>query len=478
MAEIFRPELCIVGAGALGIALAQHARRLGAHVLLVDRQVPEPGDGPQRAVRLAALAASAARAAAMRQADALGLASVEPKISMRTVQERARDLAAEHGVLDSHERLAALGIEVLTGTPRFVDGTTLAVGEAQVRPQAFVLAVGAEAMVPAIDGLDDAGYFTPDSILENARKLTHLLVIGGDPEALALAQVFARLGSAVTLVPQGPALAGFDAETSSILMRALAEDGVRVIDGAVVDAIQPRSQGIGVNVALPEGGASEALDVSHLLVCAGHLASLDGLGLDAARLRPLRGQPRQFAVGALGQTSNGRIRVVGAAAGIEQWQHALGHGRAVIEALVLGAPRRRPAYEPRLVQTEPALAQIGRWPAETKPLATGHAILRVGLSENGKALAEGQGPGLTKVLVNAKGQVVAASLVGPQAGELAGVLALAMDNGLPLSQLAALSVPHPCHLATLVGLGENHKARETVSPFMRRVGAARRWLRI
>ena len=467
-----------MGAGALGIALAQHARRLGAQVTLVDRGAPEPGDGPQRAMRLAALAASASRAAAIRQAAAVGVAGAEPKISMRTVQERAQDLAAEHGVLDSRERLSALGIEVLSGKTRFVDGATLAVGEVQVRPQAFVLAVGGATVVPAIDGLDPAGYFTPDSILENARKLTHLLVIGGDTEGLALAQVFARLGSDVTLVPQGAALAGFDIETSSILTQALAEDGVRVIDGGMVEAIQPRSQGIGASVVLPDGDGREALDVSHLLVCAGRQASMAELGPEAARLRSLRGQPRQFAVGALGQTSNGRIRAVGAAAGIEQWPHALGHGRAVIEALVLGAARRRPGYEPRLVQTEPALAQIGRWPAETKKLAAGHAVLRAGLSDNVKALAEGRSRGLAKVLVNPKGQVVAASLVGPEAGELAGVLALAMDNHLPLSQLAALSAPHPSLLEMLVGLGENQSATETVSPFARRVGAARRWLRI
>mgnify|MGYP000032382677 FL=1 len=477
MAEITRPELCIVGAGALGIALAQHARRLGAHVMLVDRGHAEPGDGPQRAVQVASLVASASRAQAMRNADALGLAGVDPKISMRAVQKRAQSLAAEQAPLDSRERLTGLGISVLRGDTRFVDAMTLAVGDVQVRPQAIVLAVGGAALLPEIPGLDEAGYFTPDSILENSRKLTHLLVIGADPEGLALAQAFARLGSDVTLVPQGAALPGFDIEAAAIVLQCLSEEGVRVIDGGKLEAIQPRSQGIGATITLPDG-ASEVLDISHVLVCAGTQASLDDMGLEAARLRLLRGKARQFALGALGQTSNRRIRVVGASAGIGQWHHALSHGRAVIEALVLGAPRHQPAQQPQLVQTEPGLAEIGRWPTDSKPLAAGHVILRSGLGENGKARALGQDRGLAKVLVNPKGHVLAASLVGPEAGELAAVLALAMERGIPLGQLADLSLPHPSLLAILTALGENHRGTETVSSFARRMGAVRRRLRI
>ncbi|WP_297113328.1 FAD-dependent oxidoreductase [uncultured Devosia sp.] len=477
MAELIRPELCIVGAGALGIALAQYARRLGAQVTLVDRGHPEPGDGPQRAMRVAALMASAARAASIRNAGRFGLNGAEPKVTMKLVQERAVRLAAERAVLDSGERLTALGITVLPGPAQFVDAATLAVGDVQVRPQAFILAVGGEPIIPAVPGLDAVDYFTADSILENARKLTHLLVIGSDAEGLALAQAFARLGSEVTLVPQGDVLAGFDIEASSILIEALQEDGVRLLDGGVVDAIQARSQGIGATVALPQGDR-QSLDVSHVLICAGAQVNAGALALDAGRVRPVRGQAGRFALGSLGQSSNRRVRFVGAGAGIEQWQHALSHGRAVVESVVLGAPGHRPSAQPRLVQTAPALAQIGRWPADVKRLAKGHAIVRAGAAENDKARALGIEQGLTKLLVNPKGQVIAASLAGPDAGELAGVLALAMDRGIPLQALADLSLPHPSLLATLCLLGENHKGAQTVSSWQKLLGAVRRRLTI
>lgn len=477
MAEIARPELCIVGAGALGIALAQYARRLGARVMLVDRGFVEPCDGPQRAAHVAALAASAGAAAEMRTASRLGLGAADPKISMKAVQERARQVAAARAPLDRSERLAALGIEVVTGETRFVDAATLAVGDRQVRPQAIILAVGGDPAIPAIPGLDGAGYFTAETILDNARKLTHLLVIGADSEALASAQIFARFGSEVTLVPQGWALAGFDIETASILMQALAQDGVRVLDGAKVDALQPRSQGVGASVTL-SGGQPETLDLSHVLVAHGLVPRLDSLGLEAGRVRPLRGQPGRYAVGRLGQTSNGRVRVVGVAAGIDQWQYALSHGRSVVDALVQGSPRHRPGAMPRLVLCDPVLAQIGKLPDNDGKLAAGHSIHRVNLSENDLALAEGREGGLIKVVTNPRGQILGASLVGPGAAELAGVLALAMDQGVVADALAELPLPHPSLMASLVALGENRLASRSVSTFARRRGELKRLLRL
>ncbi|MBJ3786853.1 FAD-dependent oxidoreductase [Devosia sediminis] len=473
MAEISRPELCIVGAGALGIALAQHARRLGSSVTLVDRGGAEAGDGPQRALRVAALAASAAGAAAMRRGAALGLAAVDPKVNLKAVQERTRQLVAERAVLDSPERLAAVGIDYISGPAHFADSATLVVGETQIKAQAYLLALGGQAVVPDIAGLEMTEHFTPDTLLDNVRKLTHLLVIGSDAEGLALAQAYARLGSDVTVVPQGRALAGFDLETASIWMQALAEDGVRVIDGARVRHVQPRSQGIGAIADKDEGG-EVSLDLSHILVADGRVASISGLGLDTAGVRPVRGQAMRYATGALGQTSNRRVRVAGIAAGIDQWQQSLAHGRSVVEALVAGRPRHRPAAPARLVLTEPPLAQIGRLPADTARLAPGHVIIRANLSENDMLSARGEAKGLIKVLADAKGRILGASVVGTGAADLAGVLALAMDRGIPVDALADIPLPHPSHFASVVALAENRMAERIVSPWEKRRGALRR----
>ncbi|QQR39726.1 FAD-dependent oxidoreductase [Devosia rhizoryzae] len=472
MAELPRPDLCIVGAGALGIDLAQHASRLGAEVLLVDRGHSEPGDGPENALRLARLQAVAAQVEAQRQGARLGLPNTEAKINFRAIQERVDALVTEIAPATSEDRLAALGIQVLRGEPRFTDTQTLLIGETQVKAGTTILALGPMPTVPPIPGLDQIGAFTPESILTSTRKLSHLLVIGGDPSAFALAQVFSRLGSDVTLVPQGPALPGFDPEAVAILFQLLAAEGITVLDGGAVSAIQPRSQGIGAIVDLPSG-EQKPLDISHVLVAMGGTADLAPLDRVAARLRPQRGGAGLL-TDELGQTGNRRIRLVGAAAGIDQWQHAQRHGRAVVESVLLGAPRSKIAPQPRLVLTDPPLAQIGRSTNNTGKPKPGSGIFRASFAENHAALAAGRGQGLVKVLAGADGTIQGASLVGPGASDMAAVLGLAMQQGLNLAKLAELSLPHPSLMTTISDLGVNYLASRPVSPWTARRRALRR----
>jgi len=474
MAVVPRPDLCIVGAGALGIALALHARHLGANVVLADRGQAEPGDLPQQQLQLAALGESAALAQAIRQGSALGLANEAPKLVYKTVQEHARSVAASRAPLDAPDRLTALGVELIKGPVRFVDGRTLAVGDLHLRPRHVVLATGARPSVPDLPGLKAAGFFTADTILDNVRKLTHLVVIGASPAGLELAQAHLRLGSEVTVVPHGGLLPEYDPEAVAILLQALRAEGLRIMDGAGVVEVLPRSQGIGV-VTLLADGSRENLDASHILVTLGRTTDVETLDLDKVRLRSRRGGVGHYAQGSLGQTSNRWVRVVGAAAGLDQWHHALAHGRAVVESLLL-SPLARVAPAPRLVMTEPALAQIGRSTAADRKLRPGTSVVRVNLAENDRARARGRGHGEIKVLADEDGRILGASAVGPEAGELAGVLALAMELGLPLSRLAGLCVPHPSFMGSLVALGENHVAQRPVSPWKRRQLALRRLL--
>src|SRR5690606_32924489 len=138
-------------------------------------------------------------------------------------------------------------------------------------------------------GLDQVAFFTADSIADNIRKLSHLVVIGGTPAAFELAQAYRRLGSMVTLVPQGGLLPGFDSELVAILFRNLREEGISILDDAEVTAIIPRSLGTGVTLRRSAG--EDSLDVSHILVAMGQAPMLDDTVLEQARLRRDRLRP-------------------------------------------------------------------------------------------------------------------------------------------------------------------------------------------
>ncbi len=475
MAAPIQTDLCIVGAGALGIALAQHARTLGARVVLVDRGVSEPGDGPQQKLHIAALKASADRAYAARNAAALGLGSAELKISVKAVQERARAVAMAQAPMTGHEHLRALGIEIVTGATSFAGPDSVLVGDVSIKAKNFILAVGGRQDVPAIPGLDQIKYLTRDSILDTNRKLTHLLVVGGNGDALALAQAFARLGSAVTLVAHEEFLPQHDPETLAILVNMLAAEGVRVIPGGKVSEIIPRSQGTGALVDLPTGD-TEALDVSHVLLATGSVPNLDALQPESAKLQMADGGVRNYVRGQFGETSNRRVRLAGAAAGIEQWQYALAHGRAVVEAMILGAPTQRLAPQPHLVLTEPPLANVGRSFQRARRAGAGTTVLRANMVENAQARALGLSEGLVKVQLSADGKIVGASIVGPGAAEMAVALAFAMEKDIPLHDLARLSLPDPNLLSSVVSLGEQALALRPVSEWTLRWGAVRRML--
>lgn len=474
MAELSRPDLCIVGAGALAIALARHARRLGASVVVADRGRPEAGDAAETQRRLAALAASAGLAQALRDGERLGLANGEPRIVHKAIAARAGAVAENSAVLESLEHLAAQGIHVVRGAVRFPDQRSVAVGDLQLRPRHIVLATGGVPRLPALPGLDEIDYFTADSIAGNSRKLTHLLVLGGGPEAVALAQIQRRLGAAVTLVPQGPLLPGFDPEAVAILLQALRAEGVTILDGAAAEAVLPRAQGTGVVVAGADGEQT-MLDVSHVLVAMGRVPDVAGLDLEKLRLRAAPGSG-SVTTGGLGRTANRAVRAVGVAAGVEAWPQALAHGRASLEAALLRAPLRRPGAEPLLVLTAPALAQIGRVPAVGQKLGGVAGVVRASFAENAAAQAGGVAFGMAKAALDARGRIVGASVVGPGAGEIAAMLALAVERGIALADLASLALPHPSLMGVVAALAESAAADRPVSPWVARQRALRRLL--
>ena len=475
MAEILKADLCVIGAGALGRTLALAGRARGLSVILVQR----PGDAPGRTrngeLARAAILASAARAHAMASAPAMGLAKADPKPSLRLVGERAAALVAAAAPAAAPEHLAAQGIVLLDQPAVILDGRRLQVGDAVIRAGQFVIATGSRPLLPELPGLNQVPFFTPDTIADNLRKLSHLLVIGGGAAALELAQAYTRLGATVTLVPQGPLLPGFDPEPVSVLLASLRAEGLTVLEGASVTAIQPRSQGIGIALTHADGAAA-TLDVSHILLAAGRVPDLDPALIAASALRRDSRQPGGVLLQPDGRTSNRRITVIGGAAGAFDASHALQQCAHVLARATGQAMRPLdPARLPRLVATTPALAQIGEAGALV-PRRAGELILRANASETAAARADGDLAGSATLLVGAGGRVRGAAILGPGAGDLLAMLALAFERDMDAAALADLLVPAGSRATLLVDLGRQYRALHPPSTWARRLAALRHWL--
>jgi pyruvate/2-oxoglutarate dehydrogenase complex dihydrolipoamide dehydrogenase (E3) component len=455
LATTLTPDLCVIGAGASGLAVAIAARRLGASVVVAEKGVPGGMSAKSGALALRALAAAAERAAAMTSAEPFGVFGESAKVSLRKVHDHIAAVSTEKAADDGPARLAAQGIELVTGVAAFTDPSTVKVGDATIRARRFVIATGARTLVPDLPGLFSVPWFTPETIFDNTRKLTHLVVIGAGPKGLELALSYRRLGAEVTVVEPGKALVEADPELAEIGLRRLRDEGVTLHEGSVVVAIHARGQGIGVDIRA--GDEMTSLDASHILVASGRAANLAELNLDAAKVRRSKNDPGALALLGSLRTTNAKVYAVGEAAGHAPAAHlASSEADLVTRAALLGQPTRYdPASVPRLTLTDPPIAEIGL----SEPMArgrfkTGYSVFRASYSENDAARAALDGMGLVKLIVAKDGRILGAGVVGARAAELIALVGLAMSAKLPAARLAEFAAPYPSYAELIRTLGE------------------------
>lgn len=475
MPEILKPDVCIIGAGGVGTHLAVRARERGLETVLVDRGTAEMGDPLQGHLHRAALFASSAHAQAIRTGARLGFDNALPKFNYKTITEHAEAIVASGMSRFSRERLTALGVQHIEGQPVFTERTSLSVGEALLKPRHIILAIGSTPTIPNLLGLSEIPYFTPDTILGNVRKLTHLLVIGGGETAVELAQIYRRLGSDVTLVPQGPLLAGFDREAVAILRRNLREEGVAVLERAIVNTFLPRSQGIGVSLDDADGRV-RSLDISHVLVATGRIPDLDWSSLAKARLKREGNSAERLSLTEWGSTSHWGISAFGGAAAESNFHLALRKGERLLDRLAGGGGPATPGSPlPRFIATEPPIAQIGPADLFEAPKA-GARLLRSNLTENDAIRAVGFQAGSAKIAVEKSGKILGGVMVGREAGEVIASLALAMDKGVTAAELAGLPIACTSEMSVLADLGNQFARELPVNRWSKRQAALRRLL--
>jgi pyruvate/2-oxoglutarate dehydrogenase complex dihydrolipoamide dehydrogenase (E3) component len=467
LADILTPDLCVIGAGSGGLAVAEAARAYGASVVLVEKARLGGNALNTGAIPAKALVAAAAHAETMRDGAAFGIAAEEPKINFRRVHDHVEQVIAAISPQNAVGRIEALGVEIVRGTARFINRRAVTVGETEIRARRFVIATGARLPVPSIPGLDAVPYFTSETILDNTRKLTHLVVIGGGPLGLELAQAYARLGTQVTVIENGPMLAGFDPELAAVALKRVTEEGVSLRPHAVVTAIQARSMGIGV--AVQSGETDQLLDASHILVAPERMPNLAGLDLDKAGIRMNKADPRLLQLSPGLKTTNARVFAVGDAAGGQSVQAAVRQAQIVVRNALLGAMAKPNALRiPRVVSTDPELAEIGL----NENLArakhgVGFRVTRWSFADNDRARARRETYGLAKLITDRSGRILGAGVVGVGAAELVSLFSLAMAGGLNASKLAELVAPYPSFAEIVVRLGEEFRRGEAQKPLVK-----------
>lgn len=429
-------DICVIGAGSGGLSVAAGAVQMGARVVLIEGAEMGGDCLNHGCVPSKALLAAARAAHAMTAGAALGIAPAVPQVDFGAVKDHVARTIAAIAPLDSQERFEGLGVTVIRDWARFLSPTEVQAGAARITARRFVIATGSRPVVPPVPGLSDLPYLTNETIFALREKPSHLLILGGGPIGLEMAQAHRRLGCEVTVIEAGPALGREDPELAAVVVQQLRAEGVTILEGTAVSSF---AGGSGITATLSDG---RTLAGSHLLIAAGRKAALDGLGLDAAGISC---NDRGVSVDDSLRSSNRRVYAVGDAAGGAQFTHLAGyHAGVVIRQMLFALPARAGmAHIPRATYTDPELAQVGLTEAEARARHGDRlTVLRWPFHDNDRAQAEGRTRGLIKVMV-VRGRPVGVGIVGAQAGELIGLWALALSARLKMGSLAGMVVPYP-----------------------------------
>ena len=432
------PDLCVIGAGAGGLAVAAGAVQLGASVVLVERGAMGGDCLNTGCVPSKALIAAANLAHQARRGGAFGLGCMAPSIDFAAVSDSVARVVESLAPHDSVERFEGLGVTVLRDEARFTDPRTVRAGDTEIRARRFVIATGSSPAVPPIAGLDTVPFFTNETIFANRTRPRHFVVIGGGAVGIELAQAHRRLGAEVTVIDAGPLLSRDDPELVALLADALRAEGIVLRPSTAIAAVERDGDGIAVTLA---GG--ERIAGSHLLVAAGRRPTVAALDLAAGGIAATA---HGVTVDARLRTTNRRVFAIGDVAGGPQFTHvALYHAGIVIRNALFRLPARVDYRAlPWVTYSDPELAQVGMSEAVARD-AHGDAIrvLRWPFADNDRAHTERETRGMVQVITDAKGRILGAAILGTAAGEQITTWALAISRRLKIGAIANLIVPYP-----------------------------------
>jgi pyruvate/2-oxoglutarate dehydrogenase complex dihydrolipoamide dehydrogenase (E3) component len=435
-------DICVIGAGSGGLSVAAGASQLGMKTVLIERGKMGGDCLNYGCVPSKALLAAAKRVKQARLDGAFGLMGAPPTVDFPAVMRHVHEVIAAIAPNDSVERFEGMGVNVIRATARFTGPQEVTAGEAVVSARRIVIATGSSPAVPPIPGLADVPFLTNETVFDNSVLPEHLIVIGGGPIGLEMAQAHRLLGARVTVLEAARVLAKDDPELVELLVQRLTAEGIAIEAGVKIRRIERAGARIGVVIA--DGGGERRIEGSHLLVAAGRRANLAGLDLDKAGIRT--DERGSLVVDQRLRTSNRRVYAAGDAAGGPQFTHVAGYHAGII---IRNALFRLPAkvdYRalPWVTYTDPELAQTGMTESEAMAAHPGDVtVLRWPFHENDRAQAERETHGLVKVLARRNGRVLGASMIGVRAGELIQPWGVAISGGVKLSTMAGFIAPYP-----------------------------------
>ncbi|MGR3343685.1 MAG: FAD-dependent oxidoreductase, partial [Paracoccaceae bacterium] len=243
-----KTDICVIGAGSGGLSVAAGAVQMGAKIVLLEGHKMGGDCLNYGCIPSKALIAAGKQAYTIIFGGHFGVTPVKPTVDYAAAKDHVHRVIETIAPADSQERFEGLGVKVIREYGRFISPTEVQAGETVIMARRFVIATGSSPLVPPIPGLENVPYETNETIFELRDRPEHLLIIGGGPIGMEMAQAHIRLGSEVTVIEGMKALGNDDPELAAIVLGRLREEGIEIVENAMAAKIRGTAGAIEVEV--------------------------------------------------------------------------------------------------------------------------------------------------------------------------------------------------------------------------------------
>ena len=445
MPERFDRDMVVIGGGAAGLVSAYIAAAVKSKVTLIEKHKMGGDCLNYGCVPSKALIRTAKLLSHMKRAREFGIDSAEAKFDFADVMERVQRVVAAIEPHDSMQRYESLGVECLAGDAKIISPWAVQVNGKRISTRSIIIAAGAEPLVPPIDGLEDVGYYTSDTVWGLRELPARLVVLGGGPIGCELTQCFARFGVQVTQVEMAPRIMiREDQEISQMVTDRLRAEGVSILLEHKAKSF--RRDGERKVLVAEHHGSDVEIEFDALLVAVGRAPRTRGYGLE--ELGIANTATRTVQVNEFLQTRFPNILACGDVAGPYQFTHTAAHQAwfAAVNALFGAFWKFKVDYSviPWATFTDPEVARVGLNEQDAKQRGVDYEVTTYGIDDLDRAIADEEAHGVVKVLTApGRDRILGVTIVGDHAGDLLAEYVLAMKHGLGLNKILGTIHTYP-----------------------------------
>ncbi len=436
-------DMAILGGGAAGLTIAAGAAQAGAKTLIIEKESKLGGDCLHYGcVPSKTLIRTARVRHLMKNAHKFGLPGLDLKRpDFRDIAGRIRSVINTIQKHDSEERFCSLGAKVEFGQAMFIDDHSVSLNGKEVSARNWVIATGSSAAIPPIEGLNQTPYITNREVFSLEKLPDSMVIVGGGPIGIELAQAFTRLGTKITVIEFLPQILNADdQDMTDVILETLKSEGVEVHLKSAVQSV--RNLGNEREVTFKAGDETKYVRAETVLIATGRKVNLEGLGLENIGVSFDR---RGLKLGPRLRTTLPHIYGAGDVTGVYQFTHAAGYeGGIVLSNSIFRFPRKVDyRYLPWVTYTDPELACIGMNEKMAKAQGIRYGVWSEPFESNDRSLAEGETVGKIKMLLDEKEKPIGIQILGPHAGDLLSEWVAIMNGNVKLSTIASAVHPYP-----------------------------------